>query len=72
MVKYSLKYTDHTPIYFPEKVLSFYPGGKTLPDGDNIILVSEKEKSALLKRKNGSTPIFMEVATEKKSKSEDK
>lgn len=56
-----LEYVDKRKIKFP--VLGYYHGGLSLPnkDGNNIIRVTEKEASALLKKKNGHGNCFVEV-----------
>jgi hypothetical protein len=51
-----LKYIDHRQITIP--YLTYYPGGLTLPSGDNKIKVTESEKRSLLKKKNGNKDCF--------------
>jgi hypothetical protein len=58
MGQYSkLKYVDIRPIFVPH--LDNHPGGVALPDGDNIILVTEKEKNGLMRMKNGKNPCWI-------------
>jgi hypothetical protein len=61
-----LKYIDWRKITFPDKSLKNYPNGTTLPHGDNIIEVTEEEKSSLLKARNGNNPCWEEVRAPRK------
>jgi hypothetical protein len=61
-----LKYIDWRKITFPSNSLKNYPNGTSLPYGDNIIDVTEEEKNALLKARNGSLPVWEEVKARKK------
>ena len=54
-----IKYVDHRPIVIP--YLDYHRGGVTLPSGDNIIKVSDKEARNLLKIKNGTTNSFIKI-----------
>ena len=72
MDKCSLKYVDWRPIYFSDRALKYYPGGLVLPDKDNIIHVTEREKRQLLKRRNGDMPCYVEADMEEKKPTEDK
>lgn len=64
----TLKYIDKRPIFIPPKILSNYPNGVILPDGNNTIVVTEKEALSLLKHKNGSMPCYEKVSkVEKKT-----
>jgi len=63
-----LKYIDYRKIRFPKLVN--YKNGVYLPNEDNIIEVTEHEKNALLKRKNGINPCFEEVKKIKKKEAE--
>lgn len=53
---FKLKYVDHRKIFLPR--LKFYPNGKVLPEGDNIIKVTESEKVSLLKQFNGRSQCY--------------
>ena len=63
-----LKYVDHRPIFLPR--LTNYRNGLTLPNKDNIVEVTEKEKRHLLKQKNGDKNCF-EIIRPKRVAQED-
>ena len=65
MAKYiKVKYVDRRPIYFPR--LQFYPGGLTLPNGDNEIKVTDKEWKFMKLEKNGNDFCYQEIKPKKK------
>ena len=55
-----LEYIDYRKMRFLLKA-----GQKSLPSGNNIIDVDEKEGKRLLKFKNGNKPIFKKVVSRK-------
>lgn len=65
----TMKYVDTRPIYFPK--LSYYPGGLTLPNKDNIVKFSDGEAKHQMKQKNGKKFCF-EVIEDTKLKKEPK
>jgi len=62
-----LKYVDIRPIFFPS--LKKHPGGVILPNGDNIIEVTDGEAKHLLKQMNGKKPCYVVIDDKPKSKS---
>lgn len=54
-----IKYIDKRPIYFPR--LFYYPGGLTLPSGNNEIKVTDKEWKFLKLEKNGNKFCYQEI-----------
>ena len=58
-----VKYVDKRPIYFPK--LANYPGGLTLPSGNNEIQLTEKEWKFIKLEKNGNKFCYREVKPRK-------
>lgn len=61
-----LKYVDWRRKMYLPNALTNYPQGTTLPNGNNIIEVTDAEKSALLKARNGSNPVWEEIKASRK------
>lgn len=53
-----LRYIDHRTIFIPKLK---YHGAVSLPGGDNIIQVTDKEERSLLNMKNGNNPCFEKI-----------
>jgi hypothetical protein len=67
--KLCIKYIDDRPIFIPK--LTFYPGGKSFPGGDNILQVTEGERKNFLRLKNGINPCWEDMK-ESRKRGEDK
>ena len=57
--KMRVRYIDNREIFIPK--LTYYPGGVTLPHGDNIISVTEGERKNLFRIKNGTNECWEDV-----------